>query len=715
MKPVALLLSFCIILACFGQNSLKAETIPDEYKSAYKEINSILDGYLQSNPEKDVKFGDFGCELLAANGNRYKQLLDSKTLSGAKFNVDKLVELGVEGLTINIAYPLFTKRVSNPEKYVQFYKSLIAHIRTKDVKVVVKAHNLFTDPIYGNPDVDYAGLTLDKYIAEKRGHIETIIKELKPDILTLENEPDTTESITKLKMTPDNFEKVLSGELKQLKHEGILLGAGAGTWSDIEYFKKLANLPLDFVDLHYYPINGDILRKKTDEIIRLCEEKNKLIMIGEAWLHKSSTEELKRGIHNYNYVLIQKRDHFDCWEDTDKKFFEAITRLSAKCKAIYTSFFSSGNFFSYLPYDGYSTLNPKDLIAQHNVKIMENMRANPVKYSSVGVFYNDTIKESQTKSAKVIWHGGGRVSWSNATKLIVFDTLQSNGYATTKTMTLKGNNAMPIAPNFSKHTGNPDWHPSGKWIVFQAQDPNLSTGAAIDKLASPGIGINNNLWITDAKGAKHWQMTKVMDKKGVLHPHFSQDGKKLVWTELVEPIGKGSVGKWAIKICDFSEKNGVPVLTNVKQYAPDNLDLYEIGDVSNNASKILFAGVPKGKGYFDMEIYLFDVAANKLSKLTNDSEWDEFPHFVENGKSIIWATSSGTNCQKDAAKLTMEFWMMDANGKNRKQLTRYNDPKSPTYIGKSHVADFAFADSKTIVSKCKVLGKEETILLTKLP
>jgi hypothetical protein len=713
MKHVVLIVSISLALAGLGQGDLQADVIPDEYKTAYNEINSILDSYLVANPEKDVKFGNFGCELLAANGNRYKELLNPDTLSGAKFNADKLAELGVEGLTINIAYPLFTKRVANPEKYLQFYKSLVTHIRTKDIKLVLKVHNLFTDSVYGNPDVDYSGITLDKYIAEKRGQIETIIRELKPDFLTFENEPDTTEMITKLKMTPDNFDKVLRAELKDLKHEGILVGAGAGTWSDIEYFKKLADLPMDFVDLHYYPITGDILQKKTDEIINLCNQKNKLVMIGEAWLYKASSEELKRGMHNY--IDVYKRDHFDCWAETDQKFTRVMMSLSAKSRAIYTSFFWSNCFFAYIPYEGNSALGEKELIALQNKQVTQSMLSSPPIYSATGQHFREHVNASQQKSTKVIWHGGGRVSWNSANKLVAFDTLQSTGYTTTKTMTPKGNKVTPMTNSFSKHTGNPDWHPSGKWMVYQAQDPKLTSNLAVDKLASPGIGVNNNLWLTDAKGTKHWQITKITDKKGVLHPHFSTDGKKLVWTELIKPIGVGSLGSWAIKICDFAEKNGVPIVSYVKQYTPGSLDLYEIGDVSGDGRKILFAGLPKGKGYFDMEIYQFDVSNNTLTQLTKDNEWDEFPHFAPDGKSIVWVSSSGTNCAKSTTKLQMEFWRMNLDGTGKKRLTFLNDVKSPSYMGKVHVADFCFVDGKTLLSKCKALGEEEAIIVTRLP
>ena len=58
-----------------------------------------------------------------------------------------------------------------------------------------------------------------------------------------------------------------------------------------------------------------------------------------------------------------------------------------------------------------------------------------------------------------------------------------------------------------KNNGNPSWHPSGNYIVFQSE-----VAASQRRLASdPGKGVNNVLWVTDPSGqsftqlAGHWR------------------------------------------------------------------------------------------------------------------------------------------------------------------------------------------------------------------
>ena len=61
----------------------------------------------------------------------------------------------------------------------------------------------------------------------------------------------------------------------------------------------------------------------------------------------------------------------------------------------------------------------------------------------------------------------------------------------------------------------------------------MFSGALSNYIASPGIGVNNDLWITNADGSKFWQLTRVQNRYGTLHPQFSPDGKKMLWSELI--------------------------------------------------------------------------------------------------------------------------------------------------------------------------------------
>lgn len=131
------------------------------------------------------------------------------------------------------------------------------------------------------------------------------------------------------------------------------------------------------------------------------------------------------------------------------------------------------------------------------------------------------------------------------------------------------------------HKGCMDWHPSGEYIVFTCQKekyfgkhlPFLSKW--LDKLATPGIGINCVLWVMRSDGSRFWRLTdfpiktRFFDKQpytGVFHPHFSHDGTKLFWTERVG--GGGELGEWTLNVADLYVANNEPLLENISVYQP---------------------------------------------------------------------------------------------------------------------------------------------------
>ncbi len=102
------------------------------------------------------------------------------------------------------------------------------------------------------------------------------------------------------------------------------------------------------------------------------------------------------------------------------------------------------------------------------------------------------------------------------------------------------------------HKSNPELDPTGQYIVFQGQNSYQEGGNATKYLAGPGSGLNNDLWVMDAEGKRFKQLSQVPERVGgTLHPHFSPDGKQLLWTERFLP-GGGASGQWSMKLAAFS-------------------------------------------------------------------------------------------------------------------------------------------------------------------
>jgi len=145
------------------------------------------------------------------------------------------------------------------------------------------------------------------------------------------------------------------------------------------------------------------------------------------------------------------------------------------------------------------------------------------------------VEEYKVKNITILRENGGRVSWLEEENLIVYDTTNADGYTDIFIMNDDGTNESCLTCNKEgipqMNNGNPEFHPSGEYIIFQSEDPRLEKPDGLSQLVkyvgSPGVGINNNLWVMSSKGEKFWQLTHVKDLHGALHPHFFKRRHKI--------------------------------------------------------------------------------------------------------------------------------------------------------------------------------------------
>lgn len=282
---------------------------------------------------------------------------------------------------------------------------------------------------------------------------------------------------------------------------------------------------------------------------------------------------------------------------------------------------------------------------------------------------------------------GGRVSFCKKNNVLAFDRQNLNGYYNVYLTDTSGNGLVNITDKLAapqKHNGNPTWHPNGKWIVFQSQ---IDTVANIfDVVGAPGLGVFNNLWVTDSVGNQFWQLTNYpssLPAQGVLHPHFSSDGTKVIWAHLINN-SLGPHGHWEILIADFVvDSMGVPSLQNIQIEHPGLFQyvLYETHGFSPGGDTIYFSSPMNNSSFFDWDEYSYDLNTQTLTNLTNSPEvWDEFAKISPDGSKIVWASSQGypiTSLSLDSLKL--DWWIMNIDGSNKQQITFYNTMGYPEY------------------------------------
>ena len=99
--------------------------------------------------------------------------------------LDSLETMGVRGITISLNYPILNPDFPRSPEYLDFYREVSAEIRGRGLVLIVENTTSFPGLTTSGLNIDYSGLTLDRYKMEKRLTVQTIIAELQPHYLTV--------------------------------------------------------------------------------------------------------------------------------------------------------------------------------------------------------------------------------------------------------------------------------------------------------------------------------------------------------------------------------------------------------------------------------------------------------------------------------------------------------------------------------------------------
>jgi hypothetical protein len=389
---IAMTAVLCLLVSCQGTRSLQEESVhgnavPSFYRGIYHELSTELRKLETAIPIQPKVEGNcsFGVELLVANSNRGEVLLTDRVLRATVLTLDRLQDLGVQSVSVSIQYPVLVSTFPRSAEYRYFYKQVAAEIRKREVTFIVEVGTTFREPEFSNVKVDYSGLTMGQFKKELREMAAFIIEDLRPDYLTLFTEPDTQSRNTGLDFSLSNFTDVMRQTAKGLSHKGVRLGAGAGTWDNMDYFSALVRIPeLNYIDVHIYPVQRDFVADRVIKVADMAHSHGKAVSIGEAWLYKVSTRELGK----INPVKAFARDVYSFWQPLDKQFLEIIVNLSRQVNAEFCSFFWMKYFYAYLDYSVKTkNLHPQQLITAADAAAGRNILSN---------IFNETGKTFKT-------------------------------------------------------------------------------------------------------------------------------------------------------------------------------------------------------------------------------------------------------------------------------------------------------------------------------
>jgi hypothetical protein len=374
--------------------------IPEEYQSVYDELETEMAHFeVTLNEQWDHSLGQtiMATELAYANGNIGEALLSANIMVYNRMLLDRLQAMGVNGVVLAIKFPLLKPDFPRSSEYLQFFKNIMVECHQRGMKVLVECGAIFAGTPYSPVEVDWSNYTTETFLQGLEDQLLLIAEEIKPDYLTLANEPQTEEALTKLTITPAMWSDFIASTLEKIDRSGgLLVGAGTGTWENPSYINELFNMPgLDYIDLHIYPMNKDAIY--LDRALNYAIEAHaggKRVTVSEAWLWKATPAELGNFLGDTEKIM--NRDVYSFWYPLDERFIQDIMNLADATSMDFVSFFWTRNLLSYLDYNS----TPHNLTtAEYNRLINQASLANlkQDKLSPLGQYFQQLLN-SRTKS-----------------------------------------------------------------------------------------------------------------------------------------------------------------------------------------------------------------------------------------------------------------------------------------------------------------------------
>jgi hypothetical protein len=305
--------------------------------------------------------------------------------------LDCLQAMGIKGVVLSIKYPLLEPTFPRSLEYLTFYKEVTAEARRHGMKVLVETGAIFADTPYSPVQIDWSKYTSDSFLKGMQDQLVLIAGEIKPDYLTLTEEPKTQEALTKLRFTISDWSTFVESTLKRIgRSGGMLVGAGMGSWEDPAYATAFLSIPeIDYIDLHIYPPgkNGTLLERALN-IALGARSAGKRVTIGESWLYKALPEEMVSGPGIGGDVF--NRDVYSFWYPLDARFVKNIMDLADAADMDFVSFFWMRNFLTYLDYTvSRQTLSTTELNRLINQTSLANLQKNVL--SPLGQYYQEQL------------------------------------------------------------------------------------------------------------------------------------------------------------------------------------------------------------------------------------------------------------------------------------------------------------------------------------
>ena len=393
--------------------------VPAAYADLYAELQGQLDPF---NAALDGQWTgaksnvSFVTELLNANGNRGLQLLTARP--GILAELNSLKSLGVKAVTFNIPFPIlyqpfytFNGDPADYQKMVNFYTQLVSDIRSRGFKIVLESHAMFGGVYSQGSGFNLSGYyptfsgNWSGYMAARAQNVTTVAQIIKPDWLSIANEPDTEQALSGQPVyNVANYTQLVNTILANLNTAGVTgvkYCAGTGTWlkgtpDAAAIISGLLTTSVDSIDLHIYPLCHDFLSLALT-FADTIHAGGKSVSISEAWMYKEREAEL--GPFNVaGEVVFYARDAFSFWAPLDQEFHTCLAKYSHLKNLDFCSLYWSRYYHAYLDYNAtdpatgttYGNDTPTQIFTSASIAA-EGIAITNGQYTSTGLWYAQLI------------------------------------------------------------------------------------------------------------------------------------------------------------------------------------------------------------------------------------------------------------------------------------------------------------------------------------
>lgn len=308
------------------------------------------------------------------------------------------------------------------------------------------------------------------------------------------------------------------------------------------------------------------------------------------------------------------------------------------------------------------------------------------------------LARSQTPTAIItLWKDSviGAI-YNKTTETVAYGKKDSKDYYKIFLSDTLGNNETPLTYTAwpkDRHQWAEEWHPSGNYLFCYVEKSEYvkekgHKRKSID--AVPGYGAYTDLWLVSRDGKQAWQLTDLPNKysSGIIHSAISEDGSLFAWSERVKVPKFSSMnmaaGAYVFRVADFVF-DSVPRLINIRTFIPGNVDaLNEVDGISKDKTTLSFYSTFETKNIFNTPIYTLNMKSGEIKKLTSES-FAQAPTYTPDGKRLVYMTG------KDCAIFPLEiqgadWWIMDADGENKKRISYMNVKKHPHSVNHYRLA-----------------------------